>query len=103
ISVRIEYFLLSSPTTSPIAIPAHGAFIGTPASINASEPPHTVAIDDEPFDSRMSDTNRIAYGKSASGGSKLSNALSASAPWPISRLPGPRRNFTSPTLNGGKL
>ena len=28
---------------------------------------------------------------------------SASAPWPISRRPGPRRNLTSPTENGGKL
>ena len=58
-SVRIEYFP-SSPTTSPMAIPAHGAFIGTPASINASEPPHTVAIEDEPLDSRMSLTTRMA-------------------------------------------
>src|ERR1700743_2159443 len=40
-SVRIEYLLLS-PTTNPIAIPAHGDLIGTPASINASEPPQTV-------------------------------------------------------------
>src|ERR1700684_1313824 len=101
-SVRIEYLLLS-PTTNPIAIPAHGDLIGTPASINASEPPQTVAIDDDPFDSKMSDTSRIAYGNSASLGSKLFNARSASAPCPISRRPGPRRNFTSPTENGGKL
>ena len=40
---------------------------GTPASIIASEPPQTVAIEDEPFDSRMSETTRMAYGKSASG------------------------------------
>ncbi len=86
-----------------MAMPAQAAFIGTPASINASEPPQTVAIDDEPFDSKMSETNRIAYGKSASGGSKFTRARSASAPWPISRRPGPRKNFTSPTLNGGKL
>src|SRR5579859_8225841 len=101
-SVRIEYLLLS-PTTNPIAIPAQGDLIGTPASIKASEPPQTVAIDDEPFDSKMSETSRIAYGKSASGGSRFTNARSASAPWPISRRPGPRKNFTSPTLNGGKL
>ncbi len=44
---------------SPMATPAHGALIGTPASISASEPPHTVAIDDEPFDSRTSETSRI--------------------------------------------
>src|ERR1700752_4154576 len=101
-SVRIEYMLLS-PTTSPIAIPAQGDFIGTPASISASDPPHTVAIDDDPLGSKISDTRRIAYGNSATGGSRFINARSASAPWPISRRPGPRRNFTSPTLNGGKL
>ena len=28
---------------------------------------------------------------------------SARCPWPISLRPGPRRNFTSPTENGGKL
>jgi len=31
---------------------------GTPASISESEPPHTVAIDDDPFDSRISATIR---------------------------------------------
>ena len=30
-------------------MPATGAGIGTPASIKASDDPHTVAIDDEPF------------------------------------------------------
>ena len=39
-------------------MPATGAFRGTPASIIASAPPHTLAIDDEPFDSRMSETTR---------------------------------------------
>ena len=43
---------------------AHGdardrRFSGTPASISASEVPHTVAIEDEPFDSVISDTTRI--------------------------------------------
>ncbi len=37
----------------------HRRLIGTPASISASDPPHTEAIDDEPFDSRMSETTRI--------------------------------------------
>lgn len=32
----------------------------TPASISASVPAQTVAIDDEPFDSRISDTTRTA-------------------------------------------
>src|SRR5271168_1559511 len=98
-SVRIAYF--SPSTTNPIAIPAQGAFSGTPASISASDPPHTVAIDDDPFDSRMPDTTRTAYGNSDSGGSKFVKARSANAPWPTSRRPGPRRNLTSPTENAG--
>src|SRR3989442_10044511 len=32
---------------SPIATPAQAPVIGTPASNSASEPPHTVAMDDE--------------------------------------------------------
>src|SRR5207248_1573182 len=44
---------------SPMATPAHDAFTGTPASNRASEPPHTVAMEDEPLDSRMSETMRI--------------------------------------------
>ena len=35
-------------------IPATGLVIGTPASIRASDPAHALAIDEEPFDSRMS-------------------------------------------------
>jgi hypothetical protein len=42
--------------------------IGTPASIRLRIPPQTDAIDDEPFDSVMSETIRIVYGKSASSG-----------------------------------
>jgi hypothetical protein len=44
---------------------AHGARIGTPAFIIASEPPPTEAIELEPLDSRMSETIRIVYGKSS--------------------------------------
>ena len=43
-------------------MPATGALIGTPASISASELPQTEAIEDEPFDSVISDTTRIVYG-----------------------------------------
>ena len=43
----------------PMAIPATGALSGTPASMSDSEEPHTVAIDDEPLDSVISDTTRI--------------------------------------------
>ena len=49
-------------------MPATGALIGQPASISAIEPAHTLAIDDEPFDSRMSLTMRIVYGKCWSDG-----------------------------------
>ena len=59
----------ASPSeTRPIATPATGALIGTPASISASVPPQTVAIDEEPLDSRMSETTRTVYGKSSSCG-----------------------------------
>ncbi len=39
-------------------MPATWSFSGTPASIIASEPPQTEAIDDEPLDSVISDTTR---------------------------------------------
>ena len=39
-------------------MPATGAEIGTPASISDSAPLHTVAMDDDPLDSRISDTTR---------------------------------------------
>src|ERR1035438_1102236 len=100
-SVRMAF---ASPSfTNPIATPATGAFSGTPASINDSDAPQTVAIDDDPFDSRMSETTRIAYGHDSSEGSTADTARSASAPCPISLRPAPRKNATSPTENGGKL
>ena len=40
-------------------MPATGRFSGTPASMSDSDEPQTEAIDDEPLDSRMSDTTRI--------------------------------------------
>ncbi len=49
-------------------MPATGALIGTPASISEREPPHTVAIDDEPFDSSVSETTRIVYGNFSCSG-----------------------------------
>ncbi len=42
-----------------MAIPATGSFSGTPASIIDSEAPQTVAMEDEPFDSVISETTRI--------------------------------------------
>ena len=84
-------------------MPATGALIGTPASISDSEEPQTEAIDDEPLDSRMSDTTRIVYGNSSCDGIIGTSARSASAPWPMSRRLGPRMKPASPTENGGKL
>ncbi len=49
----------SSSRIRPIATPATGALSGTPASIIDSEPPQTDAIDDDPFDSVISDTTRM--------------------------------------------
>jgi hypothetical protein len=88
---------------SPIATPATGARTGMPASIIASVPPHTVAIELEPFDSRISLTRRIVYGNFSWLGSTRESARSARAPWPISRRPGPRIGLVSPTEKGGKL
>ena len=84
-------------------MPATGLRICTPASISDSVEPQTDAIDDEPFDSRMSDTTRIVYGKSSWDGIIGRRARSASAPWPMSRRLGPRMKPASPTENGGKL
>ena len=40
-------------------MPAHRRFSGTPASISASEVPQTVAIEEEPLLSVISDTTRM--------------------------------------------
>ncbi len=42
-----------------MATPATGAFKGTPASIIESDEPQTVAIEEEPLDSVISDTRRM--------------------------------------------
>ena len=56
-SVRMP--TLSPSFTSPMAMPATGALSGAPASMSAIDAPQTVAIDEEPLDSRISDTTRI--------------------------------------------
>ena len=48
-----------SPVIRPIAIPATCPLIGTPASIIARLEPHTLAIEVEPLDERISVTSRI--------------------------------------------
>ena len=78
-------------------MPPTGALIGTPASMRESVDPHTEPIEDEPFDSSVSETSRIVYGKSSSGGIIGSSARCARAPWPMSRRLGPRMNPVSPT------
>ena len=98
-SVRIATFSLS--LMRPIATPARGAFIGTPASISASEPPHTVAIEDEALNSRISDTTRKVYGKSSYWGGSGCSARSARAPCPTSRRLVPRIILTSPSNRAG--
>ncbi len=50
---------MSPSVTRPIATPATGALIGTPASISASVLPQTLAIEVEPLDDRISETRRI--------------------------------------------
>src|SRR4028119_804048 len=62
-SVRMAY--LSPSLMSPIATPATAACIGTPASNNASEPPHTHATDAEPADSGLADTTPTGRGGGA--------------------------------------
>ena len=88
--------------TRPIAIPATGAFIGTPASINASDAPQTVAIELEPFDSVISDTTRMAYGKSSIEGSIACNT--ATRQTTMADLAPPRRRprarFPPPNTEG---
>src|SRR5215467_7695896 len=100
-SVRMAYLFPS--ITSPIATPATEVFIGTPASISARLPPQIDAIELDPLDSVMSETILTMYGHLSSGGRIGSSARRASAPCPISRLPGEPILPVSPTENGGKL
>jgi hypothetical protein len=57
-SVRVTNVPLSA--IMPIAIPATGALIGTPASMSESVEAQTLAIDVEPLEPRMSDTSLSA-------------------------------------------
>src|SRR5262245_31019042 len=93
----------SGSLTRPIEMPDTGLVIGTPASISDSVPPQTEAMLEEPFDSVMSETTRTVYGNFEGGGITALSERSASAPWPISRRPGPRIGLVSPTEYGGKL
>ena len=79
----------SAAVNRPTEMPARVAVIGTPASIMAKQPPQTDAMEDEPFDSVMSETTRMVYGKSSGSGRMAKSERSARAPWPTSRRPGP--------------
>ena len=73
-SVRTTW---SSPSLiRPIAIPATGRVILTPAAWRASVDAQTEPIDEEPFDSSVSETSRIVYGNSDSSG-----IIGSSARW----------------------
>ena len=61
-------------------MPATGALIGTPACIRDKVDPHTDAMEEEPLDSKTSDTRRKAYGNSSSDGMTGTKARSAKAP-----------------------
>ena len=61
-------------------MPDTGRFNGTPASIIAKEQPQTVAMEEEPLDSIISETKRIVYGKSSGAGSTACRALQANFP-----------------------
>ena len=78
-------------------MPLTGRLIGTPASMSESVDPQTEPIEDEPFDSSVSETMRIVYGNSSGVGIIGSSARCASAPWPMSRRLGPRMKPVSPT------
>src|SRR3989344_3531027 len=102
-SVSTLYTPFLASDMRPIAIPATGRVIGTPASMSAMELAHTVAIEVEPLDARHSETMRIVYGKISFVGNTARRDFSASAPCPVVRRLNPPTRPVSPTLNGGKL
>ena len=86
-----------------MAMPATGAFSGTPALSSDIVEAQTEPIEVEPLEPRASDTWRIAYGKSSRLGRTGMSARSARAPWPISRRLGEPTRPVSPVEYGGKL
>ncbi|RAO05342.1 hypothetical protein GUI43_04953 [Micromonospora noduli] len=104
-SVSVTYWVLPSTSSemSPIAMPATGAFSGTPAESRPSVEAQTEPIEVEPLEPSASDTCRMAYGNSSRDGSTGISARSARAPWPISRRFGEPTRPVSPVEYGGKL
>ena len=74
---------------------------GTPASIMASEPPQTEAIDEEPLDSVIS--GRADGVLEVFRGRQQRDQRAARRPWPISRRLGTPMRPVSPVANGGML
>ena len=97
-SVRTTKLPVSPSSTRPIAAPATGALIGTPASIRARVEPQVEAIDVEPLPATTSETRRMTYGNSSCVGRTGSSARAARLPWPMSRRDGPRMGLFSPVL-----
>src|SRR3954463_10338257 len=104
-SVSVTKLVLPSISSEirPIAMPATGAFSGTPADRSDIVEAQTDPIDVEPLEPSASDTCRIAYGNSSRDGSTGISARSASAPCPISRRFGAPTRPVSPVEYGGKL
>ena len=92
---------LSPSVIKPIAIPETLLLILIPASINARDPAQTEAIEDDPLDSKISETILTVYGQS--DGITFFRALWARFPWPTSLLEVPLNGLASPVENGGKL
>ena len=59
-SVRTENWSGVSPITKPIAMPATGFLMGTPASMSERVLPHTLAIEVLPLELSISETTRRA-------------------------------------------
>ena len=77
-------------------MPLTGRLIGTPASISASVEPQTEPIDDEPFDSSVSETRRIVYGNRQRPSDRLERALGEGPVADVAPLE-PRMKPVSPT------
>jgi hypothetical protein len=56
----VSVVYLPSAYTRPMAMPATGALMGTPASISDSDDAHTEPIEVEPLELSTSDTSRSA-------------------------------------------
>ena len=76
---------------------------GEPPAASGFGDGHTDAIEDEPFDSVISDTTRMEYGNSSFVGRTATRARLARRPWPISRRLGLPTRPVSPVEYGGML